>query len=164
MAESEDVDMPMAWLWAEQTAENLIAHADGSVSPATFGFRATRDVLALTLLLTGIAHQAGGISTSQLELIRDHLSVDTRWSAWCQSRLDGTGTVTTSTDLDFARDAWHWLARSRMLPAPEGADPLCAEILAVSPGAGCGIGLQEARRIITSHLNGPSWYGPSGLS
>jgi hypothetical protein len=152
MTDKEQLDVPMAWLWAEQAGADLITHTDSSLSPATFEFRAARDVLALTMLLAGIASRADDLSASQLEFIRDLLSAGGPWLDWCDSRLDVADPAVP--DLRLARQAWQWLLRGQLLLAPQQADLAPAFQAAARPGAGCRIGLKQARRVIGAHLTG----------
>jgi hypothetical protein len=158
MDRSEDVDVPIGWWWAEHVAEDLIAAHEGPVSPATFQFRATRDVLALTLFLTGTAGKADDLPASYLELIADRLCDAADWLAWCRSRLGRqvAATGVADADLAFARNAWRWLGRSRMLAGLDVAGRGCDDALASCLGAGCRIGLHQARRIVGGRLTGGS--------
>jgi hypothetical protein len=150
MADKDESDVPIAWLWAEQAGESLIAQSDSPLSPATFEFRAARDVLALTMLLAGIASRAPDLSASQLELIRDLLFADGPWLDWCDSRLGVAGPA--GPDLRLARQARQWLLRGQLLLAPQHADLACACAAAACPGAACRIGLELARRVIDACL------------
>ena len=153
MDRTDEPEVPMAWLWAEYAAEDLIART-GSPSPsAIFEFRAARDVLALTMLFTGMASRAHDPSTEQLELIRDLVCAGVGWLDWCDSRLDAADADVPSVQL--ARQAWQWLLLSRLLPAPPGADAAYADPVARRFGAGCRIGLEHARRIVHTCLIGP---------
>jgi hypothetical protein len=147
------LEVPVVWLWAEQAAERLIAASDGSASPATFEFRATRDVLALTLFLTGVAARPAELSTRQLALIQDRLPGASQWLAWCASRLETETVVAGGADLDLARNAWLWLGRSRLLAASAPTGPACVDA-ATRMGAGSHIGLAHARRIVAARLSG----------
>jgi hypothetical protein len=91
-------EVPLAWFTAEQTAHELIA---GRLPMATFEYRATRDVLALTIYLLP--------EPARPDMIRDHLIHG--WPAWCQSRL---AEHPACLDLTFARAARRWL-RQRLL-------------------------------------------------
>jgi hypothetical protein len=152
MAPEGPVDVPIAWLWAEQTAEDLIAASDGPVSPAAFEFRATRDVLALTVFLTGVAAHST-VPTRHLAVIRERLSGTSEWLAWCTSRLDGPVISTHAANLCLARKAWLWLRRSRMLDAAALAATACCDTV-TSAGAGRHLGLHHARRIVARCLAG----------
>src|SRR3954447_20967438 len=79
----EGGDVPVGWFAVEQAAEILITSAGKAMSAATFQFRATRDVLALTLLLAGFTDPIVDLPRRQLRLVRDLLSVDQRWQLWC---------------------------------------------------------------------------------
>jgi hypothetical protein len=153
MGSTDELEVPMAWLWAEYAAEGLIARTGSPLPSAIFEFRAARDVLALTMLFTGIADRAHDLSIDQLELVRDLVCAGGPWLTWCDSRLDAADTAAPSVRL--ARQAWHWLLMSRLLPAPRQADPAYADRAAQRFGAGCRIGLEHARRIVDTCLTSP---------
>jgi len=150
MSGNHDLNVPMAWLCAEFTAENLIASAEGTIAPATFEFRATRDVLALTILFSGGIHGPGDLSAGQLGILRNRLVAGQRWLAWCEAQFDVH--TMASTDLGLARKAFRWLARCRTLPTPQHPSLACAEPTIAGPGAGCQVGVQQARLMIDTHL------------
>ena len=143
----------MAWLWAEHVAEGLIARTGSPLPSAIFEFRAARDVLALTMLFTGIASRAHDPFIDQLELMRDLLCAGTPWLSWCDSQLDAADPAAPSIRL--ARQAWQWLLLSRLLPAPRHMDPPYLEPLGQRFGAGCRIGLEHACRIVDTCLASP---------
>jgi hypothetical protein len=152
VAGNDDLDVPMAWLWAEQGAEDLIRRADASVSPVGFEFRAARDVLALTMLFSGFADGASALSACQLKVIRRRLSAGSQWLPWCQSRLAAAGIA--STDLALARNAWDWLTGHRLLLACEHPELVCGKAPAAPPASV--VGLRQALSVIDAHLTGPA--------
>src|SRR5580700_1518233 len=107
MANTDELEVPMAWFWAQHAAEDLITRMGTPLPPATFEFQATREVLALTLLFTGIANRAHELSLDQMELIRDLVFSGGPWLGWCASRLDAADT--TARNLRLANLAWEWL-------------------------------------------------------
>jgi len=71
MTDADELEMPIAWFWAEHLAEELITPMSGPSLLSRFEFLAARAVLALALLFTGIADHGDQLSSDQLELIRD---------------------------------------------------------------------------------------------
>jgi hypothetical protein len=71
MTSTDDLEVPMAWFWAEHLAEDLIWSVDSPSPPNSFEVVMARAVLALTLLFTGIAEHGGQLSDDELELIWD---------------------------------------------------------------------------------------------
>jgi Fe-S cluster assembly iron-binding protein IscA len=141
-----ELDIPMAWLCAEQTAEHLITCVDKAMLPDTFEFRAACNVLALTMLLAGLSYRAASLSARQIACIRDLISGGGLWLGWSDSQLSSPGAV-AAADLRLARNAWRWLVQGRLLSAPEQAEPDNAYRAWTRPGAGCRIGLMQAQRI-----------------
>jgi hypothetical protein len=147
MAPAEPLDVPIRWLGAEQTAEDLIVSCEGRVSPATFEFRATRDVLALAHFLADAERHPADLCLGWLELTHDGLAAH-RWLAWCRSRLDRADMFIGATDMRMARNAWRWLGRGRLLGGPAYAGLACGGEGDPVQGAACCIGLRRARQII----------------
>lgn len=139
----------MAWLWAEQAAEELILHVTGPTSPALFEFRATRDVLTLTLVLTGLAAACPALSTNHLQLIHAQLSDGRQWLQWCRHRLDRTDTFHTTADRTLARNAWRWLTRNHLLATQEPAAGRCDVHPAPAAKPAAHGGVAQAHRILT---------------
>lgn len=142
MTDADELEVPMAWFWAEHLAEDLIAPTGGSSVPKAFEFLAARAVLALTLLFTGIADHAGQLSGDQLELIRDLISSGGPWLDWCDSRLEAADTPTPC--LELAQRAFRWLLLAS--PSSEG------QAAEQSPGTGCRLGLKQAQRAVDTRL------------
>jgi hypothetical protein len=147
-------DVPLAWLWAETTAEDLIAAGEDAVRPGTFEFRATRDVLALTLFLADVDRSSAGLPANCLQLLRDHLAVASGWLAWCRSRLDGPQAATSTPDMGLAKEAWRWLRRGRLLAGPGLNDVACCDDAWSIAGPALPIGLSRARRVVDECLSG----------
>jgi hypothetical protein len=141
MTDANELEVPMAWFWAEHLAEELIAPTDGPPLLNGFDFLAARAVLALTLLFTGIADRADQLSGDQLELIRDLISSGGPWLNWCDFRLDAADTPAPC--LELAHRAFRWLLL--ISPSSKGR-------VEQSPGAGCRVGLKLARRAVDTRL------------
>jgi hypothetical protein len=140
MTAADELEVPIAWFWAEHLAEDLITPMGGPSLLSSFEFSAARAVLALTLLFTGIADRADQLSGDQLELIRDLISSGGPWLDWCDSRLDA---ATPTPCLELARRAFRWLLL--VSPISDGQ----AE---QSPGTGCRVGLKQAQRAVDTRL------------
>src|SRR5258706_9422200 len=95
-------EVPLAWLSAETTAEDFITAGEGTAWRGAFEFRATRDVLALTLFLAEGDCSSVDTPTNPLERLRDHLVTATGWLAWCRWRLDGPQTAMATPDISPA--------------------------------------------------------------
>jgi Fe-S cluster assembly iron-binding protein IscA len=147
----DELEVPMAWLCAEQTAEHLMTCVDAAMLPDTFEFRAACNVLTLTLLLSGLCYRAASLPTRQAISIGDLISAGELWLGWCDSQLSAPSAVATA-DLRLARSAWRWLVQGRLLLAPDEAELDDAHAAWTRPGAGCRIGLRQARRIIDTCL------------
>ena len=147
----------MAWFWAESAAEDLIARMDSPAPLNTFGFQATRTVLSLTMLFTGIASRADELSLGQLELMRDLVCTSGAWMNWCDSRLDQGDAPAPS--LCLARRAWRWLLT---------ASPPSSWLLPRNRSTGCRIGLIHAQMAVDTQLSHPRELGsrtrPGGVN
>jgi hypothetical protein len=146
MSLGEALEVPILWLWAEKMAEDMIVASEGRAPQATFEFRATRDVLTLTLLLADVHRSSADLPVDCLELTRDHLSVTPRWLVWCGSRLDAPNVAAGASDIRLARDAWRWLRRSRLLAGPCTVPELLAQC--VSWRFGCRAGSVQVVRLL----------------
>jgi hypothetical protein len=147
MAAGNALEIPIAWLWAEKAAEDLIMATEEAAAPATFEFRATRDVLALTLFLASTNRSPVDPPAGSLALIRDYLAVTPRWLVWCQSFLASPDPA-AGTDASLARNAWRWLERGRLLAAVDSH----ACMHEACPETAWHIGLCRARAIINQRL------------
>jgi hypothetical protein len=147
MADTGELEIPMAWFWAGHVAEDLITRMGNPLSPGTFEFQAAHDVLALTMLFTDIASRPGELSADQLELIRDLVSIGGLWLCWCDYRLDAADRPAPS--LWLARQAWRRLLLSS--PPLDWRDATVAR----RPGAGCRIGLRYALEAVDARLTHP---------
>jgi hypothetical protein len=146
MEHAKALDVPIAWLWAEKVAEDIIRAGGGPVWPGSFEFRAARDVLALTLFLTEPDRSFGPTAVNQLERLRDHLGTATAWSAWCRCRLDRLPAATA--DIRLARQAWRWLQQGRLLPGPQAERRTRGEEPCRTTGVAACIGVDNARHLV----------------
>lgn len=153
MEHAKVFDVPLAWLWAEQAAEDLIHAGRGPVWPGSFEFRAARDVLALTLFLTEPERSLDPTDTNQLELLRGHLGNATAWRAWCRSRLDRLPAATA--DLRLARQAWRWLQEGRLLPGLQTGRRTRGGEHCRTEGIAARIGVHYARDLIGGRKDQP---------
>ncbi len=140
--------MPAGWLRGQDTAYALITRAGLAWPRASFEFRSTHDVLALTVMLAGIAGSRSVPTADELRFVRHLLADDVEWAVWCQGGLDRPAPGLSIADIGMAGAAWRWLTRSRLLG---GAfqDPCtpCATVASLH-GVGVSLGVAEARRVI----------------
>ncbi|MCW8380637.1 hypothetical protein [Streptomyces justiciae] len=142
-----ELTVPMAWLYAEYIADELLRTGD-LMPPTSFEFRAGRDALALTIFLSDTDGELSGIRVvSQLETWLSLTAYDQPWQDWVRERMAGlTAEVIDSggpdPDLDLAEAAWRWLQETELL-APD---------LNAVPGGGPVIGEDEGPKVWT-----PAW-------
>ncbi|SRR5712691_2761622 len=114
-----------------------------------FEHRAAHEVLALTLMLSGVAATAHSLAASDRRDLQRLLADDVGWAVWCQGRLDHPPDGLTGADIEMARSAWRWLARSRLLGGSllgGGSLPgVCARGVAPCPGMGVQLGVAKAQ-------------------
>ncbi|PZT71126.1 hypothetical protein DN402_02340 [Streptomyces sp. SW4] len=129
-----ELAVPMAWLYAEYIADELLRTGD-LMPPTSFEFRAGRDALALTVFLSDTDGELGGIGVvTQLETWLSLTAYDQPWHEWVRERLaEATAEAAASgrgaPDLELARAAWRWL---------EDTELLAPDLDAVPGGAGAG--------------------------
>src|ERR1700754_1239930 len=81
-AGSGELAVPMAWLYAEYIADELLRTGD-LMPPTSFEFRAGRDALALTIFLSDTDGELSGIRVvSQLENWLSLTAYDQPWQYW----------------------------------------------------------------------------------
>jgi hypothetical protein len=142
-----ELTVPMAWLYAEYIADELLRSGD-LMPPTSFEFRAGRDALALTVFLSDTDGELSGIQVvSQLENWLSLTAYDQPWQDWVGDRMaeltaDATAADGPSPDLELARAAWRWLEETELL-APD---------LNAVPGGGPVIGEDEGPKVWT-----PAW-------
>jgi hypothetical protein len=142
-----ELTVPMAWLYAEYIADELLRSGD-LMPPTSFEFRAGRDALALTVFLSDTDGELSGIQVvSQLENWLSLTAYDQPWQTWVGERMtvlaaDAVASGAPSPDLDLARAAWRWLEETELL-APD---------LNAVPGGGPVIGEDEGPKVWT-----PAW-------
>ncbi|MCX3059026.1 hypothetical protein [Streptomyces beihaiensis] len=131
-AGEQELVVPMAWLYAEYIADELLRTGD-LMPPTSVEFRAGRDALALTIFLSDAGDELSGIRVvSQLETWQALTAYDQPWQDWVRARLaeraarhapDGL----PSPDLRLARTAWRWLEETELLAPDLDAVPVPEE-------------------------------------
>ncbi|POX53107.1 hypothetical protein C3489_16345 [Streptomyces sp. Ru71] len=123
-ADGGELTVPMAWLYAEYIADELLRTGD-LMPPTSFEFRAGRDALALTIFLSDTEGELSGIRVvTQLETWLSLTAYDQPWQDWVRERLaalDAEGCATP--DLELARAAWRWLEETELLAPDLNAVP-----------------------------------------
>lgn len=119
----DELTVPMAWLYAEYIADELLR--TGDLMPSTsFEYRAGRDALALTIFLSDTRGELSGVRVvSQLETWLSLTAHDQPWQEWVRERMDGLGADAAAAggpapDLALAEAAWRWLEETELL-APD---------------------------------------------
>jgi hypothetical protein len=136
--EAGELEVPMAWFQAEHLARRLILPVKCPWQLGAFECDAAEAVLALTVLLSGMADQPGELSNDQLAVIKDLVAPGTRWLDWCDSLLNAD-CIPAST-LELAQRAFRWLLL---------VSPISNGKTTQSPGAGACAGLKGARLALT---------------
>lgn len=148
-------DLPLAWWSIEQTAESIISSGNVALLPAAFEFRAARDVLGLTLLLTGPPEYSSdvcGFPKSAMCHVQELLRDDEAWRAWISTGLasaDIHGHFAW-TDLRAAHAAFRWLTRGHVLGYAAFSSTGTISNPSWSHESGYYTGLRLARRIVFS--------------
>ncbi|MFP3986591.1 hypothetical protein U9R90_03625 [Streptomyces sp. E11-3] len=117
---SAELTVPMAWLYAEYIADELLRTGD-LMPPTSFEYRAGRDALALTIFLADSGGELSGIRViTQLETWLSLTAYDQPWQDWVRERLAGEafGPGRGGPDLRLAQLAWQWLEETELL-APD---------------------------------------------
>ncbi|GGX83431.1 hypothetical protein [Streptomyces fructofermentans] len=142
-----ELTVPMAWLYAEYIADELLR--TGDLMPSTsFEFRAGRDALALTIFLSDTSGELSGIRVvSQLETWLSLTAYDQPWQDWVRDRMTGLAAEALEADgpapdLELATAAWRWLEETELL-APD---------LDAVPGGGAVLGEDDGPKVWT-----PAW-------
>ncbi|MEU6657467.1 hypothetical protein [Streptomyces sp. NPDC046821] len=118
-----ELTVPMAWLYAEYIADELLRTGD-LMPPTSFEFRAGRDALALTIFLSDTDGELSGIRVvSQLETWLSLTAYDQPWQDWVREHMTRRAALareenTHSPDLELAEAAWRWLEETELL-APD---------------------------------------------
>ncbi|RFU82973.1 hypothetical protein DY218_30050 [Streptomyces triticagri] len=121
--EPGELTVPMAWLYAEYIAEELLRTGD-LMPPTSFEYRAGRKALALTIFLSDAEGELAGIRViTQLDTWLSLTAYDRPWQDWVRERLDVLGAEAaaaggTGPDLALAQAAWRWLEETELL-APD---------------------------------------------
>ncbi|MFD3561395.1 hypothetical protein ACFWVU_17180 [Streptomyces sp. NPDC058686] len=118
-----ELTVPMAWLYAEYIADELLRTGD-LMPPTSFEFRAGRDALALTIFLSDTDGELSGIRVvSQLETWLSLTAYDQPWQHWVRENMGRLAAQALdenrpSPDLELAEAAWRWLEETELL-APD---------------------------------------------
>ncbi|MET7604419.1 hypothetical protein ABZU45_30060 [Streptomyces avermitilis] len=142
-----ELTVPMAWLYAEYIADELLRTGD-LMPPTSFEFRAGRDALALTIFLSDTSGELSGIRVvTQLETWLSLTAYDQPWQDWVCARMAALAAEAVesggpSPDLDLASAAWRWLEETELL-APD---------LDAVPGGGAVVGEDDGPKVWT-----PAW-------
>jgi hypothetical protein len=139
--------MPITWPCTQHAAARLIRRA-WTPPPAkeSFEYRATGDVLALTILLTSFMAPVKEDWGGRLCMMKAVLECDVEWALWCSSHLAQAPAHLSVTDLGAASSAWAWLTRSRLLAGGLSRRFDACAGTAAYPGAALSIGVALARR------------------
>ncbi|MFG2385284.1 hypothetical protein [Streptomyces avermitilis] len=146
-ADGGELTVPMAWLYAEYIADELLRTGD-LMPPTSFEFRAGRDALALTIFLSDTSGELSGIRVvTQLETWLSLTAYDQPWQDWVCARMAALAAEAVesggpSPDLDLASAAWRWLEETELL-APD---------LDAVPGGGAVVGEDDGPKVWT-----PAW-------
>lgn len=122
-ADGGDLTVPMAWLYAEYVADELLRSGD-LMPPTCFEFRAGRDALALTVFLSDTDGGLCGLDVvSQLDTWLSLTAYDAPWQDWVRERLAALAARSPehggrTPDLELATRAWRWLEETELL-APD---------------------------------------------
>lgn len=142
-----ELTVPMAWLYAEYIADELLRSGD-LMPPTSFEFRAGRDALALTIFLSDTDGELSGIQVvSQLETWLSLTAYDQPWQDWVCERMaqlaaEALASDAPAPDLELAEVAWRWLEETELL-APD---------LNAVPGGAAVVGEDEGPKVWT-----PAW-------
>ncbi len=142
-----ELTVPMAWLYAEYIADELLRSGD-LMPPTSFEFRAGRDALALTIYLSDTDGELSGIQVvSQLENWLSLTAYDQPWQDWVCERMAALTAEAAPADgpwpdLELAQAAWRWLEETELL-APD---------LNAVPGGGAVVGEEDGPKVWT-----PAW-------
>ncbi|MDI3403904.1 hypothetical protein [Streptomyces cavernicola] len=118
-----ELTVPMAWLYAEYIADELLRTGD-LMPPTSFEYRAGRDALALTIFLSDVERELSRIRVvSQLDTWLSLTAYDRAWEDWVAERMaalaaEARASGGADADLDLARAAWRWLEETELL-APD---------------------------------------------
>ncbi|MEU6390558.1 hypothetical protein [Streptomyces sp. NPDC046939] len=122
-ADGGELVVPMAWLYAEYIADELLRTGD-LMPPTSFEFRAGRDALALTIFLSDSDDELSGIRVvSQLETWSSLTAYDQPWQEWVRERF-AERAACPSADLELAAAAWRWLEETELLAPDLDAVPV----------------------------------------
>jgi len=151
LACENDQHVPITWPCAQHTAAGLIVQASTSPqTPSRFEYRATHDVLALTILLTSADAPAKKSWDDQLRVMMALLEYDVEWALWCSGLLLRAPACLSASDLGAASSAWTWLTRSRLLSGSLSHRLGASTGTETHPGSGLTIGVALAHRSLSA--------------
>jgi hypothetical protein len=143
-------EVPLAWLCAQDSASQLLAHSQAPWPQASFEYRAAHEVLALTLLFSCPSEALPGFSPAGLGTLRALVTDDVEWALWCHATLDVGACGMSSADRKVADSAFRWLTSSRLLGGSlDEALGVCTAT-ATCRGSGVSVGVMLARRALGS--------------
>lgn len=144
------VEVPLAWLCAQDSASRLLAHSQAPWPQTSFEYRAAHDVLALTLLFTCPPEALPGFSPADLGTLPTLVTDDVEWALWCHATLGADARGLPPADRKLAGNAFHWLTSSCLLGGSlEETLGICTAT-ATCRGAGVSVGVTLARRALGS--------------
>ncbi len=112
-----ELAVPMAWLYAEYIADELLRTGD-LVPSSTLEYRAGRQTLALTIYLSDQADELSGIRVvSQLDEWLSLTAYGHPWQEWVRERMERRVAEGGGPDLALATETWEWLQRTELLAA-----------------------------------------------
>ncbi|WP_235967399.1 hypothetical protein [Streptomyces mesophilus] len=112
-----ELAVPMAWLYAEYIADELLRTGD-LVPSSTLEYRAGRQTLALTIYLSDQTDELSGIRVvSQLDEWLSLTAYGHPWQEWVRERMERRVAEGGGPDLALATETWGWLQRTELLAA-----------------------------------------------
>jgi hypothetical protein len=144
----DSTDVPLSWLCAEEAACALIVARRPGWFRASFEFRATQHVLALTGMLADTAEVNGNFPARDKPILRRLLADDVEWAVWCRGQLDKPAPGLTLADIYMARNAWRWLSTSRLLAGSFQESCSLFPAAALFRGVGVALGVALSRGVL----------------
>ncbi|MFI1398123.1 hypothetical protein [Streptomyces sp. NPDC020681] len=131
------------WTCAQAFAYGLISRLRPTWRRASMEFRATHDVLTLTLLFIDRTDPA-----QAMRCVRELVEHDVEWAVWCQAQLICPQDFITTADLDKAERAWQWLAESCLLGGELLGECSPGQASVSMRGVGVALGVAGARELL----------------
>ncbi|MEV0186105.1 hypothetical protein AB0I54_43755 [Streptomyces sp. NPDC050625] len=146
--QDDAVEVPAAWLRAQDGASWLITHSGACWPQASFEYRSVHDVLALTLLFAGRDTPLLNVNQTQPGALRTLVADDVEWAVWCQGCLDPGVPDLLRADKELATRAFRYLAASRLLGGSLDEALDIRAVIAASRAAGVSVGVALAQRVL----------------